>query len=52
MVIQIIDKNYSELFRHIGASGYFIYWILVVIASYILYIVIEKQFVKIRDKVI
>ena len=52
MVIQIIDKNYSELFRQIGASGYFIYWILVVIASYILYIVIEKQFVKIRDKVI
>ena len=52
MVIQIIDKNYSEFFRQIGASGYFIYWILVIIASYILYIVIEKQFVRIRDKVI
>ena len=52
MVIQIIDKNYPEFFRQIGASGYFIYWILVIIASYFLYIVIEKQFVKIRDKVI
>lgn len=52
MVIQIIDKNYSEFFKQIGACGYLIYWFLVVITSYILYIVIEKQFVKIRDRVI
>ena len=51
MIVQIIDNNFADYFKQIGAEGYGIYWIVVIVASYILYIVVEKQFVKIRDKV-
>ncbi len=51
MIVQIIDNNFADYFKQIGAEGYGIYWIVVIVASYILYIAVEKQFVKIRDKV-
>lgn len=50
MLIQIIDNNFAELSQQIGAWSYFIFWSLVIISSYILYIIVEKQFIKLRDK--
>lgn len=51
MIIQIIDHNFADIFKGLGGYGYLIYWITVIIASYILYIIVEKQFIKIRTKV-
>lgn len=50
MLVQIIDNNFAELSRQMGAYSYFVYWLLVIISSYILYIVVEKQFVKLRTR--
>ena len=50
MLVQIIDNNFAELSQQMGAYSYFIYWLLVIISSYILYIIVEKQFVKLRTR--
>lgn len=50
MIVQIIDHNFADIFKGIGGYGYLIYWITVIIASYLLYIIVEKQFIKIRTK--
>lgn len=51
MIIQIIDCNFADIFKPIGGYSYLIYWLVVMIASYILYIIVEKRFIKIRSKI-
>lgn len=50
MVVQIIDVNALVLVQH-GILAYFVYWILVFAMAYILYILVEKPFVKLRDRI-
>ena len=50
MIVQVIDLNFADEFKVLGGFGYLIYWITVIIASYILYMLVEKQFIKIRTK--
>ena len=49
MVVQIIDKNCPFLVGH-GVLAYFVYWILVFAVSYLLYVLVEKPFVRLREK--
>ena len=51
MVAQIIAVNFAESFKSLGAWGYVVYWIVVMIASYILYMVVERPFDKLRARV-
>lgn len=51
MVAQLIAANFAELFQSWGAWGYVVYWIIVMIASYILYMVVERPFDKLRTRV-
>jgi len=50
MVAQIIDVNVLWLVRH-GILAYFVYWLLVFVAAYVLYVFVEKPSVKLRDKI-
>ena len=51
MVAQLIAVNFSELFQSWGACGYVVYWVIVLIASYLLYMVVERPFDKLRARV-
>ena len=50
MVVQIIDHNFAEFFSRMGAEGYLLYWVLVIIAAYLLYILVEKPFILLRKR--
>ena len=50
MVCQIIDANFADAFSRMGFEGYVLYWVLVLCASYILFIAIENPFMKIRSR--
>lgn len=49
MVVQILDVNALSLVQH-GAWAYFVYWPLVLVAAYVLYVLVEKPFVKLRER--
>lgn len=49
MMVQIIDVNCPRLVSQ-GVMAYFIYWLLVMAASYLLHIFVEKPFVKLRER--
>ena len=51
MVAQLIAVNFAELFQSWGACGYVVYWVIVLIASYLLYMVVERPFDKLRARV-
>ena len=51
MVVQIISKNYSDIFDGLGICGYGLYWLIIIVASYLLYILVEKPFAKIRSRI-
>lgn len=50
LVAQIVDQHFSAAFHSIGAWGFGVYWMLVIIASLLLYLAVEKPFIKLRDK--
>lgn len=50
MVVQIIDVNAPWLTQH-GIIAYLVYWPLVFATASLLYIFVEKPFVKLRDKI-
>lgn len=50
LVVQFIQKHFADTFQHLGAWAYGLFWVLILIVSYILYVVVEKQFVKLRDR--
>lgn len=50
LIIQLISFHFSDTFHHLGAWGYGLFWILVILSSYLLYIIVEKPFVKLRDR--
>ena len=50
MMVQIIDVNCPNLVSH-GILAYFVYWLMTFAASYILYVFVEKPFVKLREKI-
>ena len=50
LVIQLVDKHFATVFHTMGAWGYGLYWLLVLIASLLLYLAVEKPFVRLRDK--
>lgn len=50
LISQIVDQHFSATFHNMGAWGFGVYWLLVITASLILYLTIEKPFVKLRDK--
>lgn len=50
MMVQIIDVNCSRLVSH-GVLAYFVYWLMTIAASYLLYIFVEKPFVKLRERI-
>ena len=49
MMVQIIDAKIPWLVNH-GIVGYFVYWVMMMTASYLLYVLIEKPFVRLRDR--
>ena len=49
LVIQIVNKNFSAVFHGMGAWGYGLYWLIVISVSLLLYLFVEKPFVKLRD---
>lgn len=51
MVAQFISNNYSDAFGKMGGWGYVIYWMAVLVISYLLYIIVEKNFSKIRSRI-
>lgn len=51
LVAQLIVANFADRFQSWGAWGYVVYWIMVVIASYTLYIIVERPFDKLRTKI-
>lgn len=50
LIVQLIRCHFSDTFQHIGAWGYGLFWILVILSSYLLYIIVEKPFIKLRDR--
>ena len=50
MVVQIIDVNCASLVEH-GILAYFVYWILVFVVSYLLHVLVEKPFVRLRERI-
>ncbi len=50
MVSQIIDVNFADAFHRLGGWGYLIYWVIVMCVSYMLFMVIENVFIKIRQR--
>lgn len=50
MMVQIIDVNCPNLVSH-GILAYFVYWLMTFAASYILYVFVEKPFVKLRERI-
>lgn len=51
MIVQLIVANFSETAKQWGAWSYVIYWIAVIVLSYLLYILVEKPFMKLRKRV-
>lgn len=50
LLCKIIGANFAEHFHNLGLMGYIIYWLAVLITSYMLYIIVEKPFDKIKQK--
>ncbi len=50
MIIQIITTNFAETFSQWGAWGYLVYWVCVLVASYLLYMLVEKPFTSLRNR--
>lgn len=51
MVAQLITAQYSDFFHRLGVWGYCLCWLLVLIAGYLLHILVEKPFMKLRHKI-
>lgn len=51
MIVQLISNNFSDSFHHWGVWGYLLYWFIVLMASYLLYILVERPFAKIRARI-
>lgn len=51
MVAQLIAAQYSDTFHRLGVWGYVLCWLLVLIAGYLLHVLIEKPFMKLRHKI-
>lgn len=51
MVAQLIAAQYSDTFHRLGVWGYFLCWLLVLIAGYLLHVLVEKPFMKLRHKI-
>ena len=51
LVAYIIVAQCPETFRNMGAWGYIVCWIWILAVSYILYIVVERPFMKLRARV-
>ena len=50
ITVLTMDKVCPQLIKNHGVVSYFVYWMLVLIFSYLLHILIEKPFVKIRER--
>jgi len=50
LIIQVVDKHFADAFHAMGAWGYGLYWLLVLAAAILLYLAVEKPFVKLRDR--
>lgn len=51
MVCQIIDVNFASFPQNHGALCYLTYWVIVLIISYLLYILLEKPFMKLKARI-
>jgi peptidoglycan/LPS O-acetylase OafA/YrhL len=51
MVCQIIDVNFATFAQEHAALCYLTYWLIVMIFSYLIYILLEKPFMKIKAKI-
>ena len=49
MMVQIIDINAQRLVGQ-GAVAYFVYWLLTLASAYVLYVFVEKPFVRLRER--
>ena len=48
LVCQLISAHFNENFLRMGVWGYLLYWIIVLAASFLLHIAVEKPFMRIR----
>ena len=44
LICQIISSCFAEQFRQWGVGGYLIYWVMVLFASFVLHVTVEKPF--------
>ena len=51
LIIQVMDKVCPKLIEEQGVAAYFIYWLVVMVVSYLLYILLERTFIRIRSKI-
>lgn len=49
MMVQVIDAQIPWLVGH-GICGYLVYWLLTLMASYLLHVLVEKPFVRFRER--
>ena len=50
LLLQILENSFPSFVSHY-AVAYPTYWLLVFVAAYVLYILVEKPFVKLRDRI-
>jgi peptidoglycan/LPS O-acetylase OafA/YrhL len=50
LVLHFIDEHFAEAFRLMGAWGYVVFWLVVLVAAWLLYVAVEKPFVRLRDR--
>lgn len=50
-VVQIIKNNYPQVIENHGIMMYIAFWPLVIAVSYIIHILVEKPFMKLRDRI-
>ena len=50
LLLQVLEHSFPQFVSRY-AIAYPVYWLLVIVAAYILYIFVEKPFVKLRDKI-
>lgn len=51
ITVLTMDKVCPQLIENHGIMAYFVYWIAVLVVSYMLHIFIEKPFVRLREKI-
>jgi peptidoglycan/LPS O-acetylase OafA/YrhL len=50
LLLQVLEHSFPQFLSRY-AIAYPVYWIMVFVAAYVLYVFVEKPFVRIRDKI-